>query len=680
VQIGVDIGGTFTDIVALAADGRLHFTKVPSTPKDLLQGIAEAVRRVLGLAGAEARAVERFIHGTTIATNAVLEQQGAVTAVLATAGFEDVLELGRQKRSRMYDLDMDPETPTFLAPRRRRVGIRERLDAGGRVLEPLDEAQVHAEVRRLAAEGVQALAVAFLFSFVNPAHERRVREIAREAAPGLSVSLSSEVDPTFREYERLCVTAFDAYLGPVVTRYLAGLTATLRELGVAAVPQIMRSRGGIVSASMAARRPVTLFLSGPAGGVIGACCAAERSGVRDFVSLDMGGTSNDVAVVQGGEPSLVSEGRIGPYPVRTPMVDVNTIGAGGGSIAWLDRAGGLRVGPRSAGAEPGPACYARGGEAATVTDASLVLGYLNPERFAGGLLRLDAGAAERAIATIAGRLGLDPVQTAAGIHRVVNARMADQIRLVTIKRGEDPRRFALVVLGGAGPVHGVALAEEMGMPEVIVPEAPGVLAAFGLLAAAVEHHHARTLQGPVDAIDLAAVNACLETLDAAGRARMAEEGVPAAEVRAAWSADMRYVGQAYELEVPLAAPLTRDALDRAAAAFHAVHERIYGYARAGQAIEFVNFRAVHRHPRPRPAARAVAAAAGSVEQARVGERPSYFAPAGFVPTPILDRARLPAGGRVPGPAIIEQADTTTVIPPGWAAHVEASGNLRLARA
>jgi len=679
VQIGVDIGGTFTDIVALEGDGRLHFTKVPTTPKDLLEGIADAVRRVLALAGAEAGAVERFVHGTTVATNALLEQKGAVTAVLATAGFEDVLELGRQKRSRMYDLDMDPETPTFLAPRRRRVGIRERLDAGGRVLEALDEAQVRAEVLRLAAEGVQALAVAFLFSFVNPVHERRVREIARETAPALAVSLSSEVDPTFREYERLCVTAFDAYLGPVVTRYLAGLAAALGELGVTAVPQIMRSRGGIVSAAMAARSPVTLFLSGPAGGVIGACVAAERSGVRDFVSLDMGGTSNDVAVVQGGEPSIVSEGRIGPYPVRTPMVDINTIGAGGGSIAWLDRAGGLRVGPMSAGAEPGPACYARGGEAATVTDASLVLGYLNPQRFAGGRLTLDAGAAERAIGAIAGRLRLDAVQTAAGIHRVVNARMADQIRLVTIKRGNDPRRFALVVLGGAGPVHGVALAEEMGMPEVIVPEAPGVLAAFGLLSAAVEHHHARTLQGPVDTSDLAAINACLDALDTAGRARMREESVPAAAVQVAWSADMRYVGQAYELEVPIVAPLTRDALAHVTAAFHAVHERVYGYARAGQAVEFVNFRAVHRHPRPRPAVRPPAAAAGSVEQALVGERRAYFPPDGFVATPILDRARLPAGGRVAGPAIIEQADTTTVIPPGWAARLEDSGNLRLRR-
>jgi N-methylhydantoinase A/oxoprolinase/acetone carboxylase beta subunit len=678
VQIGVDIGGTFTDIVALDDKGRLALTKVPSTPKDLLDGIAVAVTRVLALAGARPADVERFIHGTTVATNAILEQKGAVTAVLTTEGFEDVLEMGRMKRSRMYDLGMDPEVPTFLAPRRRRLGIPERLDARGNVLVPLDEAAVAQAVETLRAQGVQAVAVCYLFSFVNPAHERRTREIIAALAPELSVSLSSDVDPTFREYERLCVTAFDAYLGPVVKRYLAGLAATLRELGVPSVPLIMRSRGGIVSAALAAQQPITLFLSGPAGGVIGASFAAERSGVSDFVSLDMGGTSNDVAVVRNGTPLLAAEGAIGPYPVRTPMVDVNTIGAGGGSIAWIDAAGGLRVGPRSAGAEPGPACYGRGGDEATVTDASVVLGYLNPARFAGGAMALDVGAAQRALAGIGRRLGVDPVATAAGIHRVVNARMADQIRLVTIKRGYDPRQFSLVVLGGAGPVHGAALAAEMGMPEVLVPEAPGVLAAFGLLAAAIEHHHARTLQAPTGAVDLDAVNRCLGELDDAGRTRMREEGVPATEVRVAYAADMRYVGQAYELEVPIPVPVTRERLPEILAAFHAVHERVYGYGRPQQPTEFVNFRAVHTYPLPRPAVTPAAPPAGSVADARLGERPAYFGE--FVPTAIYERARLPRGARLTGPAIVEQSDTTTVIPPGVTALVDEAGTLRLRRA
>jgi N-methylhydantoinase A/oxoprolinase/acetone carboxylase beta subunit len=679
MQIGVDIGGTFTDIVALGEEGRLAATKVPTTPKDLLLGVAEAVRRVLALAGAHPAMVRRFIHGTTVATNAVLEQKGAVTGVLMTAGFEDVLALGRQKRSRMYDLDMDAETPTFLAPRRRRVGIRERLDARGRVLVPLDEAQVRTEVARLRDQGVQALAVCYLFSFLNPAHERRTRELCREVAPELAVSLSSEVDPTFREYERLCVTAFDAYLGPLVARYLAGLAETLQGLGVRAVPQIMRSRGGIVSAAVAARQPVTLFLSGPAGGVVGARFAAERSGVRDFISLDMGGTSNDVSVVRDGRPVVAPEGRIGPYPVRTPMVDVNTIGAGGGSIAWLDGAGGLRVGPQSAGAEPGPACYGRGGDRPTVTDASLLLGYLNPANFAGGALRLDPPAAESALADIARRLGLDPVATAAGIHRVVNARMADQIRLMTIQRGHDPREFTLVLLGGAGPVHGVALAEELGLRDVLVPEAPGVLSAFGLLAAAVEHQHARTLPGVLEQADLVAVNACLRELNAAGRARMREEDVPPEAVEVVYVAEMRYAGQAYELPVPIAAPLGSADLAAVRDAFHAVHERVYGYARAGQAVEFVNFRAVHTYPLPRPRLTAAARAVGAVADARTAERRAYFPPAGFVATPVYARARLPLGARLPGPTILEQPDTTTVLPPGWTAEVEGSGSLRLRR-
>jgi N-methylhydantoinase A len=677
IQIGVDIGGTFTDIVALDAGGRLALAKVPSTPKDLLDGIAEATTRVLKVAGAAPAEVARFIHGTTIATNAILEQKGATTAILTTEGFEDVLELGRMKRSRMYDLGMDPEVPTFLAPRRRRIGVRERLDAKGRVLVPLHEDDVRVAVQTLRAQGVAAIAVCYLFSFVNPAHERRTREIIAEAAPEISVSLSSEVDPTFREYERLCVTAFDAYLGPVVKRYLAGLADTLRGLGVPGVPLIMRSRGGIVSASLAAQQPVTLFLSGPAGGVIGAGFAAERSSVRDFVSLDMGGTSNDVAMVREGKPLLASEGTIGPYPVRTPMVDVNTIGAGGGSIAWIDAAGGLRVGPRSAGAEPGPACYARGGDEATVTDASVVLGYLNPARFAGGAMTLDVAAAERAVAAVGRRLGVDTVAAAAGIHRVVNARMADQIRLVTIKRGYDPRQFSLVVLGGAGPVHGAALAAEMGMAEVLVPEAPGVLAAFGLLAAAIEHHHARTLQARSDAADLGAVNRCLEELDTAGRGRMREEGVAAADVRVAYTADMRYVGQAYELEVVIPAPVTAAAVPGIVAGFHAVHERVYGYARAQQPVEFVNFRAVHTYPLPRPVVTPAARANGTLAEARLGERRAYFG--GFVATAIYERARLPLRARLAGPAIVEQTDTTTVIPPGVTALVDDAGNLRLRR-
>ena len=679
LEIGVDIGGTFTDIVGVVDRERLVFTKVPSTPKDLLLGIRHAVSRILELAGAAPGDVARFIHGTTVATNAVVERKGAVTAILTTEGFEDVLELGRQRRSAMYDLDMDADTPVFLAPRRRRVGIRERVDAAGRVLVPLDEVGVRRAVERLrATEAIEAVAVCYLFAFLEPAHEILTRALIAREHPDLAVSLSSEVDPTFREYERLCVTAFDAYLRPICARYLGGLDDALTGLGIAADAQVMHSRGGISGARMAAERPVTLVLSGPAAGVVGALHAAEASGHRDIISIDIGGTSSDVALVQGGAPLISQTGSIAGYPVRVPMVDVNTIGAGGGSIAWLDAAGGLRVGPESAGADPGPACYGRGGDRATVTDASVVLGYLNPDYFAGGSVRLDPRLAHEAVARVAAPLGLDPVAAAAGIHRVVNARMADQIRLVTIERGYDPRGFALVLLGGAGPVHGVALAEELAIETVIVPAAPGVLSAFGLLVAAIEHAHARTAVQDLRQPDCAAIRRILAELDAQGREKMRAERVPLDAVEVGFSADMRYVGQAYELAVRLPADVTPSAIPGIVAAFHAAHQRVYSHHRPDDPVEIVNLRAVHRYPLPRPRLAREAPAAGAGADAVKGTRRAWFDGAGR-PTAVYERSRLPAGEAIAGPAIVEQADTTTIVPPGWAAVRDVAGNLILRR-
>jgi N-methylhydantoinase A len=679
IEIGVDIGGTFTDIVAVVDRERLAFAKVPSTPKDLLAGIRHAVARILEVTGIRPDAVTRFIHGTTVATNAVVEQKGAVTALLTTEGFEDVLELGRQRRSRMYDLDMDADTPVFLAPRRRRVGVRERVDAGGRVLVPLDEAAVLRSVDRLrATEGIEAVAVCYLFAFLNPAHEARTRELIARHHPDLAVSLSSEVDPTFREYERACVTAFDAYLRPICSRYLGGLDGTLRGLGIAAKAQIMHSRGGITGAGQAAARPVSLVLSGPAAGVVGALFAAAASGHRDIISIDIGGTSSDVALVRGGVPLISQDGAIAGYPVRVPMVDVNTIGAGGGSLAWIDGAGGLRVGPQSAGADPGPACYGQGGGRATVTDASVVLGYLNPDYFVGGSLRLEPRLAHQAVATVAASLGLDPVTAAAGIHRVINARMADQIRLVTIARGHDPREFALVLLGGAGPVHGVALAEELTVEHLVVPEAPGVLSAFGLLVAAIEHTHARTAVQDLCAADCEAIRRTLGELDAQGRARMRDERVPPEAVEVAFSADMRYVGQAYELEVALPGDVTPASIPSVVAAFHAAHQRIYRHHRAEDPVEIVNLRAVHRYPLPPPRLGRRPASGGSPAAARKGSRRAWFGGA-WHDTSLYERDRLPAGEVIAGPAIVEQPDTTTIVPPRWTAVRDRAGNLLLAR-
>lgn len=414
---------------------------MPSTPDDPSRAVLDGLRQLLGLAGTAPDEIARFVHGTTVATNAVLERKGACTGLLTTRGFRDVLEIGRQLRTAIYDLELDPVTPVFLAPGARRVEVSERISANGDVVVPLDEDAVVAAADRLVAEGCESIAISFLFSFLNPDHERRAKAMIEEKYPGLALSLSSEVDPAFREYERTVVTAFDAYTKPVLSRYLSRMAEQLARAGVSAPLQVMQSRGGVSAASTAMQRPVRLFLSGPAAGVVGGGGAARESGINDVITLDIGGTSCDIALITGGKPLVRPEGMIDGYPVRVPMVDVNTIGSGGGSIAWID----------AAGAAPGPACYGRGGVEATVTDASLVLGFLNPGYFAGGSLRLDIGRARAAIeANIASPLGLSVDQAALGIHRVVNAQMAEAMRLVSIRQGFDPRDFALVGSPGWG--------------------------------------------------------------------------------------------------------------------------------------------------------------------------------------------------------------------------------------
>ncbi|HKD25497.1 MAG TPA: hydantoinase/oxoprolinase family protein, partial [Xanthobacteraceae bacterium] len=487
-SIGVDIGGTFTDVVVRRPGARTRIMKIPSTRKDPSVAVLEALKQMEAEWALPPQEVARFVHGTTVATNAVLERKGACIGLITTQGFRDVLEIGRQMRHQMYDLALDPETPTFLAPGRLRREIRERISATGEVLEALDEAAVTAAADELVSAGAQAIAVVFLFSFLNNSHERRAREIIAARHPHVFVSLSSEVDPAFREYERTVVTAFDAYVKPVVDRYLANLDAGLLAAAVPAPLQIMQSRGGICSSATARLRSVRLFLSGPAAGVIGARMVGGAAGLRDLITVDIGGTSCDIALIEDGAPALRSEGRIGGYPVRVSMLDVNSIGAGGGSIAWLDATRGLRVGPQSAGSEPGPACYGRGGNEPTLTDASVVLGYLDPEHFAGGRLKLRPKLSRKAIERVIARpLNFTVEQAALGIHRIVNAQVAEGIRLVSIRQGHDPRRFTLLPLGGGGPLHACALAEELGVRRILVPRHPGVLSAAGLLAAPVEH-------------------------------------------------------------------------------------------------------------------------------------------------------------------------------------------------
>jgi len=674
VEIGVDIGGTFTDVVSRGSDGAVRLVKIPTTRRNLGAGVRAALDLMRRDWSITPRAIARFVHGTTVATNAVLEAKGAKIGLITTEGFRDVLEIGRQMRHAMYDLMLRPEAAGFLAPGHLRKEVRERVTATGAVLVPLDEASVARAASELENEGVQAIAVSLLFSFLNPAHERRVREIIGGIAPDLMVSLSSEVDPAFREYERTCVTAFDAYLKPVVDRYLAGMERDLAEAGVEAPLQIMQSRGGIASSRIARQRPVRLFLSGAAAGGHGGLEVGRALGIDDLITIDVGGTSCDIALVSGGEPLIRSEGEIGGYAVRVPMVDVNAIGAGGGSIAWLDDAGSLRIGPHSAGSEPGPACYDRGGADPTVTDASVLLGYIDPGYFAGGFLTLIPERARVAIQRkIAAPLKM-PIETAAlGIHRVVNAQMAEAIRLVSIGRGIDPRSYALVPLGGAGPLHATALARELGIARIIVPLHPGVLSAAGLLHAPIEHEVSAAFPRALEGLAWPEVRRVLDELDRRCADLMHGEGIVPGRWQVAYSADVCYVGQSYHLEVPLS-PAVPAPLVTLFEEFRAAHDRVYGHGTDAPA-RIVNLRTIHRcalaQPRPAPYK------AASRPRKKAPRRILTTDSGGFVDANIYERDALAAGTRFTGPAIVEQGDTTTLVEPGWRAEVAPNGTLIL---
>jgi N-methylhydantoinase A/oxoprolinase/acetone carboxylase beta subunit len=676
-DIGVDIGGTFTDIVCRRGGQPLRTLKIPSTRGDPSQAVLNAITRLERDLQVNAGDIARFLHGTTIATNVVLERKGARLGILASEGFRDILEIGYQLRQDLHRIMLEPVTPGFLAPRARRKEVREQVSAEGKVIIPLDEASVRQAAAELVADGVEAIAVCYLFAFLYPEHEQRTRELIEAAHPDITVSLSSEVDPTFREYERTVVTAFDAYLKPVVSRYLERLEEGLRAVQVDAPLQVMQSRGGLAGTSVARQRPVRLFLSGPAAGVIGGAIVGRSSGHRHLITIDVGGTSSDIALVENGEPVIRPQGSIGGFPVRVPMVDVNAIGAGGGSIAWLDGAGGLRVGPQSAGAEPGPACYDRGGTQATVTDASVVLGWLDPAYFAGGSVLLDPSLAHAVIERcIARPLSLSVEDAALGIHRVVNAQMVEGIRLVSIRRGIDPRRFTLVALGGAGPLHATALAAELGIGSVLIPRHPGVLSAAGLLAAPIEHEVAIAFPRPLATLDMADVRRVLNELDHSCARLLAQENIGALTPAIRHSADVWYIGQSYHLEVPFDDTVP-DPLDKLYRNFLMLHDRIYGHA-TEQPAAIVNLRSVHR-----------AGGGDHLDQEHWrpldidAHKPSRRIRIAGTDTPvqacIYQRAAMQAGLVFSGPAIVEQDDTTTLVDPGWRGVVLDNGNLLLSR-
>jgi N-methylhydantoinase A len=681
--LAIDVGGTFTDITyADAETGATWVAKTPSTPADLSRGFITAVRKVLGQAGRTPPDVLRVFHGTTTATNAILEGKTPPTALVTTAGFKFVLEIGRHDIPRHGNLYGWSKPARPITPDRV-LEVTERLDADGTVLTPLDEAEARQVARRLAQWGMPAVAVVFLHAYANPAHERRMAAILAEECPGLLVSLSSEVLPQFREFERSMATALNAAVMPPVSRYVGLLREALDAEGVRAPLLIMKSDGGVTSAATCVRQPVQTVLSGPAAGVVGAVSVARAAGHRDIISIDVGGTSADICLVREGRPEVTKDGMIGPFPLKLPMVDIHTIGAGGGSIAAVSASGRLTVGPRSAGAEPGPVCYGRGGAEPTVTDAHLVLGRI-PPALLGGEIPLDVAAARAAIERRVGaplRLGVE--EAAAGIVEIIDNSMARAIRTVSVGRGHDPRRFALIAFGGAGPLHACRLAELLEIPTVVIPPRPGVLSTWGLLDSDIRGTFVRTV-GPDDrrATDERAalrIDAAWRELEAQARAWLDGEEVPRERQRFERAADLRYEHQSFELTCSAGGgPATREMLAELAATFHAEHRRLYTYDLPRAPIELVNLRVIAIGALPRRS-EASAHGAAAARDARTGERPVYFRGAGWLATPSYARAALTPSTRIAGPAVIEQEDATSLVAPGFEARVDGADNLVLER-
>ena len=587
-RLGVDVGGTFTDLVLYDVEtNEIEVTKTPSTPANQAEGVTTGIEMLVDRLGVPAGEIGFFIHGTTVATNTLLERKGAPTALIVTAGFRDVLQIGRQDRPDLYDWRIPRTEP--LVPRHLRFEVTERVLYTGEVHTPLDLGDVDAVVERLKETGVEAVAVCLLHSYANPEHEITVGRALREALPGVVVSLSHEILPEFKEFERMSTTVINSYVSPVIGTYVTNLKRGIVDAGINSDLYIMQSNGGTMRAASAVERPVHTILSGPAAGVIGSVAIAAHAGQQNSISVDMGGTSFDVTLSYQGEVRQTRESEIERLPIKVPMVDIHTLGAGGGSIAWIDPGGALRVGPQSAGADPGPACYGRGGIEATVTDANLVLGRLNPKRFLGGRMELDVGRARTAIAErVAKPLGLGVEECAEGIVRVVNASMIKGIRVVSVAKGYDPRDFCLVAFGGAGPVHSAELAEEMDIPRVLVPVAPGVTSALGLLMTDLRHDFVRTVLLSGDGLTHGELGARFAEMEDEALERMRQEGVEAGDVTLVRLSDIRYAGQGYELEVPVPSGTLNEAeMEGLSERFHEAHRQMYGYATRDRPLEGV---------------------------------------------------------------------------------------------
>ena len=676
-RLGVDVGGTFTDVLLIdEATGVTHRAKTPSTPADQSQGVRDGLAKVCAQAGITPADLSHFLHGTTVATNAILEGKGARVGLITTDGFRQVLQVARSFVPGGLGGWITWPKPTPLAHLEDTVEVPERVDTRGRVLEDLDEEAVRKALAHLRNQGVEALTVALINSFANPAHERRIAELAAEELPGVPVSLSCDILPEIREYERTITTVANSYVRPVVGRYLESLERQLEAEGVGASLHVLRSDGGLASIATAEVAPVNLLMSGPAGGVTGAVWVAAQAGYRNLLTFDMGGTSTDVALVEDGRPRIGRETTVGDLTVRASSVDVRTVGAGGGSIAHvpeLTRA--LRVGPQSAGAEPGPAAYGRGGTEPTVTDANVVLGYL-PPRLIGGEMTLDTDAATAAVSKVAEAMGLpDARSAAAGIIDIVNENMFGALRLVSVQQGYDPRDFALVAFGGAGPLHANALGRLMGSWPVIVPPSPGVLCAYGDATTSLRNESARTFIRRFGETSVAEVAGALGELAAEAQAALDAEGVARDEQEVSWQIDVRYQGQGFEVPVDVDADLlgSESLLDQVGARFDAEHERLFMFALDAE-HEVVNLRAVVQARAAHVPAPRLEAGGPDSAAARAGETTVWIEGAEMTAY-LYDRARLRAGNVVAGPAIVTEMDSTTLVLPGHAAVVDEIGNL-----
>ena len=681
-RVGVDTGGTFTDCVVIDGRGTVHTFKELSTPKDPSIGLYNVIRKA---AAAFSRSLEEFLpeldffaHGTTVATNTLLTGSGAKTGLILTRGFRDTLEMRRAHKENIWDLYLPVPEP--LVPRYLRIGVRERVDATGAVLEPLHPEDVEEACALFRREGVEAVAVCTLFSFLNPVHERAIREIVARELPEAFLSISSEVLPQIREYERSSTTVANAYVGPKLTVYLSTLERRLKADGLRRAFYVTASNGGVMTAETAIRQASATLLSGPAAGAVGAVFFAGLLERRNLILMDMGGTSFDVTLVNNARVTLSTEGEISGYRVAKPMIDIHTIGAGGGSIAWIDKGGMLRVGPASAGSDPGPVCYDLGGTKPTVTDANLLLGYLNPDYFLGGEMKVDAAAAAAAVRReIAEPLGMSETKGAAGIFQIINQNMADATKVVSVQRGHDPREYALVSAGGACSIHACKIAEEVGSGTVLVPRAASVFCALGMLESDIRLDNVRSYNALIPGIDLADFNATIRQAEEQSLRELLQEGVERERATLLRYLDVRYVGQHHEvtIEIPHDCTIDDSHLEQIAASFHAAHERLYTYSTPENPLEVMGLRITAVGAVDKAALEALGEEQeADIRPALKGSRPVYFEqPTGFRDTPVYDRTRLRPGMRTEGPAVVEERITTVIVHPGWTMRVDRYGNI-----